>query len=120
MKVVDLSEKRYVRAFSWFKLLKLWAALRWDDTMGIPPSSVQMLPGRGLRGKILRSKTTGEGRRVDVQEFYVANGCWLLAERWLEVGWSLFMVERGETSCSLARTGDWMGSAEPWFAMLMQ
>lgn len=89
-KVVDVSEKKYIRAFSWFKLIKLWAALRWDDTMGIPPSSIQMLHGRGLRGKILRSKTTGEGRRVDVQEFYVAYGCWLTAPEWLEDGWNLF------------------------------
>ena len=83
-------ELGYVRIFAWFKLLKLWAALRWDDTLGIPPSSMELLRGRGLRGKIVRSKTTGDGKRIDVQEFYVAFDSWLVAPGWLAEGWSLF------------------------------
>eukprot|EP00434_Breviolum_minutum_P020185 symbB.v1.2.017800.t1/scaffold1394.1/size200789/23 len=88
--VVRKEERSYVRIFAWFKLLKLWAALRWDDTLGIPPSSIELLRGRGLRGKIVRSKTTGDGKRVDVQDFYVAFDSWLVASEWLSVGWSLF------------------------------
>ena len=88
--VVRKEERSYVRIFAWFKLLKLWAALRWDDTLGIPPSSIELLRGRGLRGKIVRSKTTGDGKRIDVQDFYVAFDSWLVAAEWLSVGWNLF------------------------------
>ena len=84
------TEKSYVRVFAWFKLIKLWAALRWDDTLGIPPSLVDFREDKGMRGKIVRSKATGEGRRVDVQEFYVSKDCWLQSPQWLAEGWSLF------------------------------
>ena len=88
--VVRPNEKPYVRVFAWFKLLKLWAALRWDDTMGIPPSSLELVREKGLKGKIVRSKTSGEGRRVEMQEFYVAFDCWLERRGWLQEGWQLF------------------------------
>ena len=89
--VVKAEEKKYVRVFAWFKLVKLWAALRWDDTMGIPPASLEMVKNKGLKGKIVRSKTSGEGRRIEVQEFYVSIGCWLERQDWLKEGWSLFL-----------------------------
>ena len=84
------SEKEYIRVFAWFKLVKLWAALRWDDTMGIPPSSIEYIERKGLRGRIMRSKTTGEGRRVEVQDFYISADAWFQWPYWLEVGWKLF------------------------------
>ena len=90
MQVLASDEKAYIRVFAWFKLVKLWGALRWDDTMGIPPSSLEYFRNRGLRGKIVRSKTTGEGRRVDTQEFYVSTECWIGKHGWLEEGLSLF------------------------------
>ncbi len=89
--VVRKEESNYVRVFAWFKLIKLWAALRWDDTLGIPPSSMELLRERGLRGKIVRSKTTGDGKRIDVQDFYVAFDSWLVAPGWLVDGWNLFL-----------------------------
>ena len=89
--VVRSDEKKYVRVFAWFKLVKLWAALRWDDTMGIPPASLVMVKGKGMKGKIVRSKTSGEGRRVEMQEFFVAHGCWLERRDWLLEGWRLFL-----------------------------
>ncbi len=93
--VMDISEKKYVRVFAWFKLVKLWAALRWDDTLGIPPASIEKVGDRGLRGRIMRSKTTGEGKRIDVQEFYVSKASWLRFDGWLWEGWKLFR-ELGE------------------------
>ena len=100
--VVTSGERNYVRIFAWFKLIKLWAALRWDDTLGIPPSMIDMRPEVGLRGKIVRSKTTGEGRRVDLQEFYVSKDCWLRHPEWLADGWELFN-EMGKANGSLGR-----------------
>ena len=100
--VVASGERNYVRIFAWFKLIKLWAALRWDDTLGIPPSMIDMRPEVGLKGKIVRSKTTGEGRRVDLQEFYVSKDCWLRHPEWLADGWELFN-EMGKASGNLGR-----------------
>ncbi len=88
--VMDVTAKKYIRVYAWFKLMKLWAALRWDDTLGIPPASIEKVGNRGLKGKIMRSKTTGEGRRIDVQEFYVSKACWLCYEEWLVEGWKIF------------------------------
>ena len=93
--VVAAEEKAYIRVFAWFKLIKLWAALRWDDTMGIPPSSIDFKDGKGLRGHIMRSKTTGEGRRVDIQDFYVSAEAWLQWPYWLKTGWEIF-VDMGQ------------------------
>lgn len=89
--VVATGEKAYIRVFAWFKLIKLWAALRWDDTMGIPPSSIDFKDGKGLRGHIMRSKTTGEGRRVEIQDFYVSAEAWLQWPYWLKTGWEIFV-----------------------------
>ena len=95
-------EKEYVRVFAWFKLIKLWGALRWDDTLAIPPSSIELRDGRGLKGKIMRSKTTGEGRRVEILEFYISEDAWLQWPYWLRVGWQLF-VEMGKKFGNLGR-----------------
>ena len=94
MVLMNDAEKNYVRIYAWFKLLKLWAALRWDDTMGIPPSSIDLVREKGMRGKIVRSKTTGDGKKIDVQEFFISFDAWLLAPQWLSCGWDLF-VEMG-------------------------
>ena len=88
--VLATSEKPYIRVFAWFKLVKLWGALRWDDTLGIPPAMMDVREGVGLRGKIMRSKTTGEGRRVDIQEFFISCEAWIQHADWLVVGWKIF------------------------------
>ena len=100
--VTSDDEKPYVRVYAWFKLVKFWAALRWDDTLGIPPSLVELREDRGMRGKIVRSKTTGEGRRVDTQEFFVSKDCWLLSPTWMVTGWKIFK-EMGRAFGNLGR-----------------
>ena len=88
--VVMPEESAYIRLYAWFKLVKLWGMLRWSDTMGIPAARVRYFPGEGLIGDVVRSKTTGVGRRVEVQAFYVSENAWILAETWLQVGYELF------------------------------
>ena len=88
--VMEDFERRYVRVYAWYKLVKLWAMLRWNDTQGIPPMRMQMEKGAGLSGEILRSKTTGAGKKIDVQHFYVSRDAWLMAEGWLKKGYELF------------------------------
>ena len=38
----------------------------------------------------MRSKTTGEGRRVEIQDFYVS-AAWLQWPYWLKTGWEIFV-----------------------------
>ena len=65
-------ESPYIRLYAWFKLVKLWGMLRWSDTLGIPAARVRYFEGEGLVGEVVRSKTSGVGRRVEVQTFYVS------------------------------------------------
>ena len=88
--VLEMSEAGYIRLFAWFKLVKLWAMLRWSDTQGVPPMRMRWTKEDGLEGEIVRSKTTGAGRRVEVQKFFVGNNAFLLGPHWLEVGFELF------------------------------
>ena len=80
---------RYVRAFAWFKLLKLWGCLRYADTEGMPASSV-VLEARGLRARLDRTKTSGAGKRLEVLHAFVSKSAWLQQEGWLDVGWQLW------------------------------
>ena len=88
--VLEMSESGYIRLFAWFKLVKFWAMLRWSDTLGIPPARMRWSKNDGLTGDIVRSKTTGAGKRIEVQQFCVSNGAFLLGPHWLEVGYELF------------------------------
>ena len=80
----------YKRIFASYKLVKLWGALRWDDTMGCPPSSLRWNDSQGLEGEIVRSKTSGDGKRIESQKFFVSVNCWLVNETWLKTGLRLF------------------------------
>ena len=90
-RVMESSERSYVRVYSWFKLVKLWAMLRWSDTVGIPALRIRYEDGEGLYGEIVKSKTSGVGRRIEVQQFHVAEGAWLMGEGWLKVGFEMFV-----------------------------
>ena len=88
--VMEESERGYVRVYAWHKLVKLWAMLRWNDTQGIPPLRMQLDGNGDLSGEILRSKTTGAGKKIDIQHFHVSKDAWLMAEGWLKRGFDLF------------------------------
>ena len=72
--VMRKEEKNYVRWYAWVKLVKLWAALRWDDVQGIPNPDLVMRTYGTLAGRITRSKTSGLGKKVEVMNFYVTGG----------------------------------------------
>ena len=46
------------------KLLKVWAALRWSDAQGVPNELLRLRPDSVLEGRITRSKTSGQGKKV--------------------------------------------------------
>ena len=90
--VMDTEAHRYVRLYAWFKLVKLWGMLRWSDTTGVPAESLKFERSTGLSGEVVRSKTSGLGRRVEIQHFYIGSEAWLLAEDWLRTGYKLFVA----------------------------
>jgi hypothetical protein len=63
-------------------LVKLGAGLRWDDTMGIPSSSLAFFD-RGFQGSIERSKTTGPGRKTQRVPIFVSRNLQFSGMDWL-------------------------------------
>ena len=61
--VVDITRPEYERAISWVILLCTWACLRLSDLEGLDPGRLQ-LGSRGLKGILVRTKTSGPGKQV--------------------------------------------------------
>ena len=61
--VMNEQAPRYVRAFAWFKLVKLWGCLRYSDTEGMPARAV-VVDERGLSARLERTKTKVQARRL--------------------------------------------------------
>ena len=99
--VCDEEVETYVRGYAWFKLVKLWAGMRWADTVGLPPSTLR-LDGRGLAGLLDRAKTTGAGKRVEQLCIYVSFEAFLECNSWLETGFQLWK-QMGTDSASTDR-----------------
>ena len=89
--VSDITLQPYKRIFAWTKLIKLWGALRCHDMEGVPPSTLRYDPAVGLEGDIMRSKTTGTGRRIEIIQFHVGKECWLGNREWIHTGLQLFV-----------------------------
>ena len=60
---LDESASNYSRIYAWFRLVKLWTGMRFDDTKGAPSGTLEMREW-GMKGIIDRSKTSGLERRL--------------------------------------------------------
>lgn len=89
--VCDERVREYARIYAWYKLVKLWSGMRFNDTQGVPERTME-LGAFCLRGEIHRSKTTGPGKRVNIIPFYVCKEAWLSEPGWLEEGWKLWKL----------------------------
>jgi len=87
--VVDEEVAACYRCHSWWHLLSLWGALRFDDHRGLSPSAIQMTP-RGLEAVLTRTKTTGPGKRVSELPLVVGFESYLREPTWLSAGWELW------------------------------
>ncbi len=87
--VVDDAQYAWHRAYAWWKLVQTWAALRFDDHRGLAPSSIALTP-EGLEFDLLRTKTTGCGKRVERRPSGVSRQAYLVIANWLECGWALW------------------------------
>eukprot|EP00913_Durusdinium_trenchii_P028161 g26404.t1 len=94
--VCDENMPNYPRIYAWFRLVKLWTGMRFDDTKGTPNRTVEMLD-YGLKGVIHRSKTSGPGKRVILLPFYISKEAWIVEKEWLLVGWRLWTAMGAES-----------------------
>jgi len=74
--VLDTELPAYHRAFAGFRLLRHWSSLRWDDTQGLPPSSLEER-ARGVTGTLDRTKTSGRGKLHQVLPVFWSLGAHL-------------------------------------------
>ena len=77
--VLDEGQPVYVRAYAWYRLVKIWAGLRADDMRGTPPDRVALLES-GLELGIERTKTSGVGKKVQTLRGFVSVHYWI----WLD------------------------------------
>ena len=98
--VGDLTQRRYVRAFAWHRLIMVWGALRLDDTMGMPPALMTM-GERGLHAVMVETKTTGKDKKVAKADVWISTHAWLSNPRWLEQGFALVVIWLATVGVSL-------------------
>eukprot|EP00435_Cladocopium_sp_Y103_P055393 s1069_g18.t1 len=90
MEEVVLNEElgRFVRAYAWYRLFKLWGALSHQDAEGIRLASVS-LDVSGLACRI--SRETGIDNAEDRDEsVFVGADTFIDQPEWLETGWNLW------------------------------
>ena len=88
--ILDEDNPRYPRIYAWFRLIKLWSGMRFDDAKGTPNRTMEMFDW-GLKGVINRSKTSGPGKRVVLLPFYINKVGWKL---WTAMGAEAGMLGR--------------------------
>ena len=87
--VTDEDQLLYHRLTAWFRLLKVWGALRTDDHRGLPPGSVDM-GARGLSALLTRTKTSGPDKCVQQLAMWISPQAYLFEPQWLPIGWELW------------------------------
>ncbi|CAE7750104.1 HET-E1 [Symbiodinium sp. CCMP2592] len=87
--VVNSAHKKFVRAYAWARLLKLWTSSRANDLQGILPEQMTM-SSQGLRGVFDRTKTSGADKRIRWLPFFVCKDAWLLHSDWLATGFEIW------------------------------
>jgi hypothetical protein len=87
--VISEGVARYVRMYAWWLLLKGWGSMRFDDHRGLVPAKMVMGP-RGLSARLVRTKTSGPGKRVETLPLFVGKSSYIFEEDWLPVGMGLW------------------------------
>jgi hypothetical protein len=83
----------FQRCYAWYRLLRHWASLRYDDTAGLPFQSLE-LRARGLVGTLKRTKTTGTDKKVSHLPIFVAFKAYV-GRPWLREGFALWQLHMG-------------------------
>ena len=87
--VVDERANGVARILAFVFLMMIWCALRTDDALWIDRSRLY-LSDIGLRGVLMRSKTSGAGRRVRELPIFIVRTASLSGHDWLRVGMEIY------------------------------
>jgi hypothetical protein len=87
--VMNSARPAYQRAFAWWCLLSVWAALRFDDHRGLTPQRVHRRLA-GVEFSLTRSKTTGAGKKFAERPGYVSLNAYIKEPDWLLTGLDLW------------------------------
>lgn len=96
---------------AWFRVVKLWAGMRFNDTQGVPAYTMSFDDSL-LQGEMHRSKAFGAGKRLGILGFYVSKQAWLVEQDRLKFGWRRDCP--GVTSCCLLQMPSRMVFFEGW------
>ncbi len=86
--VMDDEMPVWLRSYCAWKCTQCWAATRFDDHRGIRPDRLEW-QGDNLRLHLHRTKTTGQGKRVEARVIGISHEAYLMEERWMRTGWDL-------------------------------
>ena len=103
MTVVDEMRLLYDRLYAFWLLVKLWGTLRFDDHRGMLPSKMH-LGLQGLAATLVRTKTSGVGKKVEALPLFISRHAYLLSPRWLEIGLKLWEAEGADRDYFLRRS----------------
>ena len=87
---IVLHQPKFVRAFSWYRLVCLWSGMRFDDHRGLLPSKLR-IQDAALRGTPVRTKTTGAGRKKEELYTLVAPTAFVVIGSWLRVALDIWL-----------------------------
>ena len=87
--VLDDDSERYVRAFAWYRLFKLWTGMRYADTLGMHMDTMRE-DSMGVWATLMKTKTTGPGKRILQCKVYVSKEAYLEEKHWLAAGLELW------------------------------
>ena len=93
--VLDTTRPQYERMFAWYRLLRIWASLRFDDHRGLVPSYMTCTP-QGFHGTLVRTKTSGAGRKREELYVFVSGQAYILSSDWLMSGWRLWQAHASD------------------------
>eukprot|EP00435_Cladocopium_sp_Y103_P027089 s207_g6.t1 len=86
--VMNTDLARFARSYAWYRLVKVWGAMRFHDTLGVDFGSIK-LDEFGMSCTLKRTKTTGPGKKVSLVKVFVGFDAWLIEKDWLSEGWKL-------------------------------
>ncbi len=87
--IVDEGAVLFDRLLAWWMVFSVWGVLRFDDHRGLVINEIKEVQG-GWNFMLLRSKTTGPDKAVQVRPGVVARGAYIRQQGWCEVGLRLW------------------------------
>ena len=92
--VMNEGATSFARFYAWYRLIRHWTAMRFDDTMGIRPDLI-VEKARGIAGQLERTKTSGPGKAMQVLPFFVSDFAYLRQKNWLRTGLTVLREKFG-------------------------